>query len=84
MGRAETAITIIGIAKMLNYYSTRQAAQLLGIKPDILQKSIWLGKVSPPIKSPSNSFLWTMADIEKAAWALHCFDRFQDWQKGGK
>jgi len=53
------------------YYSTRDAAKKLKVKPDRLQKAIWLGKVDSPIKSPSGQFLWTEKDIEKASWVLH-------------
>jgi hypothetical protein len=55
---------------MLNFYSTRQVARLLGLKPDILQKAVWLGRIDPPAKSPSGHFLWTELDIERASWVL--------------
>lgn len=55
---------------MTQFYSTRQVAGLLDIKPDTLQKAIWQGRVNPPSKSPSGNYLWTIEDIERASWAL--------------
>ncbi len=55
---------------MTQFYSTRQVAGLLGIKPDTLQKAIWQNRVIPPTKSPSGSYLWTLSDIERASWVL--------------
>ena len=51
--------------------STREAAQRLGMRPDLLQRAIWLGRVQAPAKSPSGDYLWTESDIERAAWAMH-------------
>ena len=55
---------------MTQFYSTRQVAKLLGIKPDTLQKAIWTGRATPPEKSPSGQYLWVKADIERISWAL--------------
>ncbi len=55
---------------MPEYYSTRQVAAMLGMRPDTLAKAIWQGRVTPPQKSPSGNFLWTDADINKASWVL--------------
>ena len=66
---------------MEKYYSTKEVAKLLKIKTDTLSKAIWQGRIEQSAKSPSNSFLWTIADIEKAAWALHCFGRFNNFLK---
>jgi hypothetical protein len=57
---------------MTEFYSTRQVAVFLGmgIRPDTIQKAIWQGRLDPPQKSPSGSFLWTERDIERASWAL--------------
>jgi hypothetical protein len=52
------------------YYSTRQVAGFLNIKPDTLSKAIWQGRFDPPAKSPSGHFLWTEQDIERASWVL--------------
>ena len=65
---------------MTQFYSTRQVAVLLAIKPDTLQKAIWQGRVNPPPKSPSGQYLWTITDIESAAWSLRCYERFRQWQ----
>lgn len=55
---------------MSDYYSTRQAASLLGIKPCRLQQAIWQNRINPPAKGPSGQYLWTIKDIDHASWAL--------------
>ena len=55
---------------MNQFYSTPQVAGLLGIKPDTLQKAIWQGRVTQPMKGPSGHYLWTLRDIEHASWVL--------------
>ena len=55
---------------MTQFYSTREAAKFLGVKPDTLQKALWLGRIEAPEKSPSGSFLWTAPDINRASWVL--------------
>jgi hypothetical protein len=53
-----------------NLRGTRQAAQLLGIPPNRLNRAVWDGRLAPPAKAPSGAFLWTEMDIRRAAWAL--------------
>jgi hypothetical protein len=65
---------------MTEFLSTRQVAAVLDINPGNLQKNIWLGNVNSPSKGPSGQYLWTIQDIEGAAWALHCYERFTQWQ----
>ena len=65
---------------MNQFYSTRQVAGLLNIKPDTLAKAIWQNRVTPPPKSPSGQYLWTIAYIESAAWAMGCFEQFKMWE----
>jgi len=55
---------------MATFYSTRQVAELLKIKPDTLSKAIWQGRVRAPQKSPGGQFLWTSEDITRAGWVL--------------
>ena len=55
---------------MNQFYSTRQVARLLAIKPDTLQKAIWQRRVRPPEKGPSGQYLWTLRDIEHASLVL--------------
>ena len=55
---------------MTKYYSTRQAAIKIGVKPDTLNKAIWQNRVTSPPKSPSGCYLWTVDDINRASWAL--------------
>ena len=52
------------------YFSTPQAAKLLRVSVSRLAKAVWDGRIVPPQKSPSGNYLWTSADIERAAWAL--------------
>ncbi len=67
---------------MEKYYSTRQVAiDVLGVKPDALSKAIWQGRVTPPTKSPSGQFLWTLPYIESAAWAMGRFEQFKKWEE---
>ena len=65
---------------MKDFYSTRQVAGFLDIKPGTLQKAIWQNQVIPPSKGPSGQYLWQLRDIESAAWALRCYERFAQWQ----
>ena len=55
---------------MSQFFSTRQAAARLGIRPSALGSAVWNGRLDPPDKSPDGAFLWTRADIERACWAL--------------
>ena len=77
-----TETELIGNCEMNQFYSTRQVAELLHIKPDTLSKAIWQGRIEQPTKSPSGNYLWTIKDIEHAAWVLRCYDRFTKWRKG--
>ena len=67
---------------MERYYSTKQVAAKLNIRPDTLQKAVWLNRVEAPIKAPSGAFLWTDKDIQRASWAL-LHRAYQPEQKGG-
>jgi hypothetical protein len=53
------------------FFSTKDVAKRLQMRPDRLQKAIWLGEVEQPQKSPAGDFLWTEKDIISAAWSLH-------------
>ena len=68
---------------MTQFYSTRAVAGFLHLKPDTLQKAIWQNRVTPPPKSPSGQYLWTLAYIESAAWVLKRYAEFKAWQEGG-
>ncbi len=67
---------------MNQFYSTRAVAGFLHLKPDTLQKAIWQNRVTPPLKSPGGQYLWTIAYIESAAWAMGRFEQFKVWEKG--
>ena len=69
---------------MEKYYSTRQVAEVLQIKPDLLQKAIWQSKVTPPPKGPGGNYLWSYAHIEAAAWSMGRFQEFKTWEGGSK
>lgn len=66
---------------MNQFYSTRQVARLLGLAPDSLTRAVWNSRVLPPPKGPSGNYLWTIDDIERAAWALHRHDAFEQWRQ---
>jgi len=48
---------------MKKYFSTREVAKILSVRPDNLSRAIWLGRISQPAKSPSGNYLWTEKDI---------------------
>ncbi|MEN6307989.1 MAG: hypothetical protein ABFD91_09565 [Anaerohalosphaeraceae bacterium] len=66
---------------MTQTYSTRQVAAILQIKPQRLQTAVWDGTVMSPEKSPAGNFMWSIAEIESAAWALKRFPQFKAWQR---
>jgi len=55
------------------------AGHILGEKPDSLSRGIWAGRLDSPQKGPSGSYIWTLADIEAAAWVLHRHGDFSRW-----
>ena len=54
----------------MKFFSTRQVALILGVKPASLAKAIWDGRLEPPDKGPSGNFLWQLGDIERASWVM--------------
>jgi len=54
----------------MNYLSTRQVAQSLGVSVSRLTKAVLSGRVDAPQKSPSGNFLWTARDIDRASMVL--------------
>lgn len=52
---------------MTDYKGTKDASQALGVKPATLLTAVWNGRIQAPIKGPGNSFLWTDADVQRAA-----------------
>ena len=56
---------------MVKFYSTREVAGILDVKPDTLQKAIWQRRVEAPQKVPGGAYGWTEKDIEKASWVLN-------------
>lgn len=65
---------------MRQQYSTRQVAQnVLGVKPSCLSRAVWDGSIPAPQKCPAGNFMWTVRDIEAAAWALKRQSKFQAW-----
>jgi hypothetical protein len=49
---------------------TKQAAAILGLRPGTLTRAVWEGRVQPPAKGPGGAYIWTDADLRRAAWAL--------------
>jgi len=62
------------------FYNTQTAGRILGIDPNKLHRAVWDNKLKAPAKSPSNTYMWTRADIERAAFVLHCLDAFKKWE----
>jgi hypothetical protein len=71
-----------GNAMQTNFYSTSQVGRILKLSPDLISKGIWQNRVKPPVKSPSGNYLWSIANIESAAWALKRYAEFNQWQVG--
>ena len=67
---------------MQRQYSTRQVAQILGVRPSTLSRAVWDGTVKSPRKSPAGNYMWSVSDIESASWSLKRYDHFVAWQKG--
>lgn len=63
--RTRRAVQIMDDQKQ--FYSTREVARMLDIKPGTLSKALWCGSVPAPNKGPSGTFLWAPADIDRAA-----------------
>ena len=53
--------------QQIRFYSTREVARLIGVKPGTVGKAIWAGNIPTPHKGPGGAFLWTPADIDRAA-----------------
>ena len=51
-------------------FSTRQAAEVLGVRPHRLSHAVWDNRVPAPKKSPGGDYVWSRADLERAAHAL--------------
>ncbi len=49
---------------------TRQAAVILGLRPGTLTRAVWEGRLEPPAKGPGGAYVWTEADLRRAAWAM--------------
>jgi len=54
----------------LKLISTRQAARLLGVRPNTLSHAVWSGRIAEPSRAPSGAFLWGEEDLRRAARAL--------------
>ncbi len=50
--------------------STREVGKLLSIPPSRLTLAIWDNRFSPPDKDSSGRYIWTDADIRRAAHVL--------------
>ena len=62
-------------------FTTKEAAEILKIKPASLTTAIWNNRVTPP-KRHGRNYLWTIAYIESAAWAMGRFEQFKNWEAG--
>ncbi|MFC1739476.1 hypothetical protein ACFL1G_10570 [Planctomycetota bacterium] len=55
---------------MDKFFSTKQVASILILKPDYISKAVWQERIEAPAKSPSGNYLWMIKDIERASWVL--------------
>jgi hypothetical protein len=55
---------------MTKFFGTREAAGILGMSPNALQRKVWERRVDEPQRGPGGVFLWTEDDIRRAAWRL--------------
>lgn len=46
---------------------TRQAAAIIGVRPSTLAKAIWDNRLAPPSRGPGGAYIWTEADLRRAA-----------------
>ena len=54
----------------MKYFSSREVARMLGIKPSKLSRAVWDERIKPPTKAPGGAFLWDEDDVERASWVL--------------
>ena len=50
----------------IQFWGTRQVAELLGVKPGTLSRAVWDRRIPEPQRGPNNSLLWLAADIARA------------------
>ena len=55
---------------MSNFYSTKDVAGMLGIRPDTLSRAVWVGRLDRPEKAPSGDYLWSEKNLQQASWIL--------------
>ena len=55
----------------MEYIGTKLVSEILGINPGSITKAIWLGRIPAPEKGPGNSYIWSEADIQRAARAFN-------------
>ena len=49
---------------------TREAADLLGVRPGTLTRAVWEGLIPTPAKAPGGAFVWSEDDLRRAARVL--------------
>jgi hypothetical protein len=54
----------------MEYLSTRDAAEVLGVETSTLSKAVWNRRLREPERGPGGCFIWTREDLERAAWLL--------------
>jgi len=56
--------------KPIEYMSTRDVAKLIQVTPSALSRAAWERRFTPPAKSPSGGFLWTLEDAQNACLVM--------------
>ena len=51
----------------MDFLSTKQAADRLGVTTSALQRAVWDGRIPEPARGPGNARLWTEADLQRAS-----------------
>jgi len=60
----------------IQFFSTRQVADRLGIRTDRLSQLVYRRSIKEPARSPCGYFLWTEKDLEAARQRLSEMGRY--------
>ena len=65
---------------------TREAAALLGVRPNTLTRAVWEGRVPAPPKAPGGAYVWRDAELRRACWVIHgkTLDQWLAGREGAK
>lgn len=52
---------------VVNYQSSRQVAEEIGLRPSTLLRAVWDGRIPQPPKNQAGDFCWRRVDVRRAA-----------------